>query len=135
MAFLATIYRVSLGNSAGRASTKGNQCATLLNIDAMHIITRKRLLEAARKHPNAGSKIAYWHAVAKASSWTSLVETRKTFSHADQVTVQSGRTVTVFNLANDYRLITAIHYNRKKVFILLFLTHPEYDKEKWKEIL
>jgi len=101
----------------------------------MHIITRKRLLEAARKHPNAKTKIAFWHAAAKAARWASLVETRKTFPHADQVTVQSGRTVTVFNLSNDYRLITAIHYNRMKLFILLVLTHAEYDKGNWKDTL
>ena len=101
----------------------------------MHIITKKRLLEASRNHPNAKSKIAFWHAVAKAAVWTSLVETRKSFSHADQVTVKSGRTVTIFNVSNDCRLITAIHYDRKKAFILRFLTHPEYDKGKWKETL
>lgn len=101
----------------------------------MRIITKKRLLEAARKHPNAKSKIAFWHAVAKAAVWTNLVETRKSFAHADQVTVRVDRTVTVFNLSNDYRLITAIHYNRKKIFILMFLTHPEYTKGKWRTTL
>lgn len=101
----------------------------------MHIITRKRLLEAAKKHPHARVKIIFWHQVAKAAVWTSLVETRKSFAHADQVTVKSGRTVTIFNLSNDYRLITAIHYNRKKIFILRFLTHAEYDKGKWRETL
>jgi len=92
-------------------------------------------LEAARKYPNAKSKVAFWHDVAKAAVWTNLVETRKSFAHADQVTVKSGRTVTIFNISNDYRLITAIHYNRGKVFILQFLTHPEYAKGKWKENL
>ena len=101
----------------------------------MRIITKKRLLEAAKKHPNAKSKIAFWHSVAKAAVWTNLVETKKSFSHADQVTVASGRTVTVFNISRAFRLITAIHYNRKKVFILRFLTHPEYDRGKWKETL
>lgn len=101
----------------------------------MHIITKKRLLEAAKNHPNAKSKIAFWHQVAKHAIWTNLVETRKLFPHADQVTVGSGRTVTIFNLSNDYRLITAIHYNRKRIFILQFLTHPEYMKGKWKETL
>ena len=33
---------------------------------------------------------------------------------------------------NKYRLITAIHYNIEKVFILRFLSHAEYSKEKWK---
>lgn len=101
----------------------------------MHIITKKRLLESAKKHPNTRAKIAFWHAVAKAADWSSLIETRKSFRHADQVAVRSGRTVTVFNISNDYRLITAIHYNRKKIFILRFLPHPEYSKGKWKETL
>ena len=101
----------------------------------MRIITKKRLLEAAKTYHNAKSKIAYWHAVAKAAVWTNLVETRQTFPHADQVTVRSGRTVTVFNVSNDFRLITAIHYNRKQVFILKFLTHPEYSKGTWKKYL
>ena len=101
----------------------------------MHIITKKRLSDAARKYPNAKSKIAFWYAVAKAATWINLVETRKSFRHADQVSVKSDRTVTIFNLSNDHRLITAIHYNRKKIFILLILTHAEYDKGKWKENL
>lgn len=101
----------------------------------MHIISRKRLLEAAKNHSNAKSKIAFWYNVAKAAVWTNLVETRKTFAHADQVTVKSGRTVTIFNISNDYRLITAIHYNRKKIFILRFLTHQEYIRGKWKDFL
>jgi len=104
-------------------------------LPAMHIITKKRLLEAAKNYPNAKSKIAFWYSVAKAAVWTNLVETRKSFAHADQVTVKSGRTVTIFNISNDFRLITAIHYNRKKIFIRQFLTHSEYSKEKWKETL
>jgi mRNA interferase HigB len=60
----------------------------------------------------------------------------ETFPHADQVTVASKRTVTVFNIGgNNYRLITAIHYNTKIVYILRFLTHAEYDKDAWKKAL
>ena len=63
-------------------------------------------------------------------------ETRKTYPHADQVTVRSGRVVTVFNICgNDFRLITAIHYDRQKVFILNFLTHAEYSRSSWKDRL
>ena len=101
----------------------------------MRIITKRRLLEAAKKHPTAKTKIFYWHAVAKAAVWKNLVETRRSFPHADQVRVQSGNTVTIFNLSNDYRLITAIHYDREKIFILRLLAHAEYDKENWKNNL
>ena len=49
---------------------------------------------------------------------------RATFPHADAVTVASGRSVVVFNIAgNKYRLITAIHYNRQLAFTLMVLTH------------
>jgi mRNA interferase HigB len=36
---------------------------------------------------------------------------------------------------NEFRLIAAIHFNRQLVFLLRFLTHAEYSKEKWKEEL
>ena len=55
---------------------------------------------------------------------------------ADPVRVTSGRTVVVFNIAgNRYRLLTAIHYNMRKVFILRLLTHAEYTRETWKDEL
>lgn len=50
--------------------------------------------------------------------------------------VGSRRTVTVFNACgNKYRLLAAIHYNRKIVFTLRFLTHAEYSKDEWKNDL
>jgi mRNA interferase HigB len=68
--------------------------------------------------------------------WRNLVETRRTFPHADEVVVGSGRPVTVFNIAgNNYRLITAIHYDRQRVFVLGFLTLAEYDRDAWKQRL
>jgi mRNA interferase HigB len=31
------------------------------------------------------------------------------------------------------RLIAALHYNRRKVYIRAVLTHAEYDTDTWKE--
>jgi len=101
----------------------------------MRIITRKRLDAAAQKHAKATATIHHWHAVASKARWSSLVDARKTFPHADQVKVASGRMVTVFNLTNTYRLITAIHYNRRCIYILHVLTHAEYDRNRWKSKL
>lgn len=101
----------------------------------MRIITRKRLDAAAKLHPKISTTINHWHNVARKAAWASLVDTRKTFAHADQVKVTSGRTVTIFNLTNAYRLITAIHYNHRTVFILRIMTHAEYDRDDWKETL
>ena len=101
----------------------------------MNVITRKRLLQAADQHANAKPKIASFYAVARSAAWKNLVDARKSFPHADQVTVASGKTVTVFNVSNAYRLITAIHYNRKRIYILKFLTHAAYSKGPWKNDL
>jgi mRNA-degrading endonuclease HigB of HigAB toxin-antitoxin module len=73
-----------------------------------------------------------WSALSPTHFFT---QTRQTFAHADQVTVKSKRTTTVFNITNDFRLVTAIHYNREEVYTMRFLTHADYDKNKWKDTL
>ena len=34
-----------------------------------------------------------------------------------------------------FRLITAMHYNHQILYVLLLLTHGEYDKNHWKKNL
>jgi len=95
----------------------------------MHIITRKRLNEFAEKHPDAKSGLQHWYKQAKSKDFKSFVELRKTFPNADQV----GK-LTVFNIGgNKARLIAAIHYNRRIIYIRSVLTHREYDEGTWKE--
>jgi mRNA interferase HigB len=101
----------------------------------MRIITRKFLEEAKKTYPKARASLDHWHRITRASKWQNLAQTREIFGHADQVTVRSNRTVTVFNITNDFRLITAIHYNRQEIFTMRFLTHAEYSKNKWKSSL
>ena len=65
----------------------------------------------------------------KQNNFASFAELRAMFPSADQV----GK-LTVFNVGgNKVRLVAAIHYNRRKVYIRAVLTHPEYDEGKWKE--
>jgi mRNA interferase HigB len=97
----------------------------------MRIITRKFLDEAIRIHPNARAPLEHWLRVTKAAVWQNFAQTRQTFSHADQVIVVSNRIVTVFNITRQFRLITAIHYNRHEIFTLRFLTYAEYSKNNW----
>ena len=102
----------------------------------MRIITRRRLNEYAKLYPNAAVSVSAWYEVANKSAWKSLHEVRQTFPHADPAKVASGRTVTIFNIAgNHHRLITAIHYDTGKVFILEILTHAEYSRNHWKKSL
>ncbi len=102
----------------------------------MRIITRRRLNEYARLHPNAAVSLFAWYYAAKKSAWGNLQEVRQTFPHADPAKVASGKTVTIFNIAgNHHRLITAIHFETGKIFILKILSHAEYSKNSWKKSL
>jgi mRNA interferase HigB len=104
----------------------------------MKIVKPLRLREYARHHSGAAANLERWITVTKAAAWTNFIDVRSTFgSSADAVEVASGRNVIVFNIAgNKFRLITAIpSYKTRKVFVLRFLTHAEYNKGKWKEEL
>lgn len=99
----------------------------------MRLIKRTTLREYARRFPKAATPLQTWAELTLSGAWRNLMDTRKTFPHADHVKVKSGKTVTVFNVCgNDFRLITAIHDDRQKVFVLDFLTHAEYSKQAWK---
>ncbi len=100
----------------------------------MRIIKPKRIREYIARFPTAKGGLEHWLTNARTGRWEHLLDVRKTFPHADEVKVRSGRKVVVFNIKrNDFRLITAIHYNLGKVFVLLFITHAQYDKEIWKD--
>ncbi|RLB84218.1 MAG: type II toxin-antitoxin system HigB family toxin [Deltaproteobacteria bacterium] len=95
----------------------------------MHIITRMRLLEFAKKHSDCSSALESWHRIVKHTDFNSFVELRQAFPNADQV----GK-LTVFNIGgNKARLIAAIHYNTKRVYIRHILTHKEYDRGTWRK--
>ncbi len=100
----------------------------------MHVITRKRLKDFAARHPDAGEPLNAWYRVVRRARWGNLRDVRVIYPHADAVKVASGRTATVFNVAgNKYRLVTAIHYDRQRVYILAVLTHAAYSRDTWKD--
>lgn len=97
----------------------------------MRVITRKRIIEFVKQHPNSESALNNWYQIISKTDYSSFSELRKTFPSADKVD-----NLTVFNIGgNNVRLISAIHYNTKCVFIRHILTHAEYDKENWKRDL
>ena len=99
----------------------------------VRIIAERWLKDAAEAFPKAASYLAHWRTVVSAAQWNSLADVRRQYPSADAVRVASGGTVVVFNVCgNDFRLITAIHYNTQRVFTLRCLTHAEYSKDKWK---
>ncbi len=99
----------------------------------MHIISRKKLLEAAREFPDAEGQLDAWYRTARSADWKSLVEVRKLYSHADGVKV-GNLSYTVFNICgNRYRLIVEIFYRDRTILVRHVLTHSDYDREDWKK--
>ena len=95
----------------------------------MHVITKKRLIEFAARHPASRDPLLRWYRIVSQTDFASFAALRLITASADQVD-----RLTVFNIGgNKYRLIAAIHYNRRRVYIRHVLTHTEYDKGKWKE--
>ena len=102
----------------------------------MHIIAAKTLREYAAEHDDASNWLFTFLDRVEAAEWANIADVRRIYPHADAVRVRSGNDVIVFNACgNRYRLVTAIHFNRGKVYILRFMTHAEYDKEFWKDQL
>lgn len=97
----------------------------------MHIVTAKHLKRAMGEYPDAAKEIRAWHKIAKAAKWKNFLEVRQVFRDADHV-----NGYVIFNIRqNRYRLVTIIHYARRKddrlteghVYIRSFLTHKQYD--------
>ena len=95
----------------------------------MHVISRRKLLEAAEEHSDLGTPLDVWYRVAKKAEWKTLVDVRKVFPTADAV-----EEFTVFNIkGNAYRLITEINYQTGRIFLRHVLTHAEYSRGDWRK--
>lgn len=94
----------------------------------MHVITKRRIAEAKRKHPNCASALDGWYKIIEKNGFISFADLKKTFNSIDKV-----GNLYVFDIGgNKLRLITSIHFNRQKLYIRHILTHKEYDEGKWR---
>ncbi len=94
----------------------------------MHIISRKALRQFWEQYPDSKLALARWFKIVQHTDFQDFSELRATFPSADKVSQWM-----VFNIGgNKHRLITAIHFNRGKVYIRRVLTHKDYDKGSWK---
>lgn len=94
----------------------------------MHVISRKKIADFSAIHPDAKTNLETWYRIVRTTNFRNAAHLRSVFPSADPV-----GNLTVFNIGgNKYRLIAAIHYNRRKVYIRHILTHTEYDRNIWK---
>jgi mRNA interferase HigB len=94
----------------------------------LHVISRKKLLEAAGKHGDLSEPLDVWYRITKKAEWKNLVAVKRVFPTADAV-----EKFTVFNIkGNAYRLIAEINYQTGRIFLRHVVTHAEYSKGAWK---
>lgn len=94
----------------------------------MHVISRKRLLVAAKQHSDLYAPLDVWYRIAKKTEWRSLEEVRKVLPSTDAV-----ERFTVFNIkGNAFRLIAEINYSTGRLYVRHVLTHAAYDRGGWK---
>ena len=94
----------------------------------LHVIGRKKLLDAAKKHGDLTEPLDVWYRIAQSAEWKNLLDVRRVFPSADA----AGK-FTVSNIkGNAYRLIPEISYQTGRIFLRHVLTHAEYSKGAWK---
>lgn len=93
----------------------------------MRIVTHKRIKEFVESHADSENALNFWYHTVTAKNWDSINDIRSDFNTVDYV----GNHRFVFNIkGNDYRLVSIISFNAKKVYIRFIGTHSEYDKIK-----
>ena len=96
---------------------------------AVHVISKKALLDFIKRHPDSGPPLLAWHRLMEKSTFQGFGGLRAAVPTVDRV-----GTLYVFNIGgNKYRLIASIHFNRRKVYVRHVFTHAEYDRGGWKK--
>lgn len=99
----------------------------------MRIIARRTLLQFWQNYRYQDSEQALraWYAEAKKSDWASPSEIKEHYRSASII----GNNRVVFNICgNKYRLVVAIKYNFRIIYIRFLGTHKQYDKINVEEI-
>ena len=91
----------------------------------MRVISKKKLREYYCENSQAEIPLSAWFSTMKLCEAKNLTELRETFNSVDSV-----YGYTIFNVGgNNYRLITAVHYNTQLCYVRSIWTHAEYDKK------
>lgn len=92
--------------------------------NTVRVISRPILIQFSKKYPDAEQPIKSWYYEAKKARWKNSNEIKRQYTTAS--ILKNGRVV--FNIGgNKYRLIVAIHYKSRIVYIRFIGTHQEYD--------
>ena len=91
----------------------------------MRIISRRVLSEFWQRYPDAEQALRAWYTNVKRADWKTPSEVKTAYRNASFV--ENNRVV--FNIkGNSYRLVAAINYRYRIVYIRFLGTHQVYDK-------
>lgn len=97
----------------------------------MRIIAISTLRDFWEKHPDAKQPLSEWYVKVERAKWESFIDMKRDFNSVDYV----GNQHYVFNIkGNNYRLVVAVKFTPKLVYIRFVGTHEEYEKINVKEI-
>lgn len=91
----------------------------------MNVISRPRLIEFWKKHPDSEIPLRLWYSKVRVAKWQSVNDLKRDYPSADYV----GNNRIVFNIkGNHYRIVVLIFFDGQKAYIRFVGTHAEYDK-------
>ena len=91
----------------------------------MRVISRKTLRAFWEAHPDARQALQAWYADVKQADWNSPTDITTAYRNASFI----ANNRVVFNIkGNKYRIIVAVQYKFKIVFIRFVGTHRDYDQ-------
>lgn len=90
----------------------------------LRIISKKKVRDYIKENAQSELPLTEWYYSMQATNAENLSELRRQFNSVDNV-----YGYTVFNIGgNNYRLISAVHYNIQHCYIRTIWTHAEYSK-------
>lgn len=97
----------------------------------MRVISVKTLRSFWGKHPDAASPLRAWYTEARRADWRGPQDVKTAYRTAS--ILRNNRIV--FNVKeNTYRLVVAIKYEFRLVYIRFIGTHADYDRIKAEEV-
>src|SRR3954469_14397829 len=90
----------------------------------MRVIALKQIRDFCKTHPRATQPLLAWAEEARLAQWRTPQDIRQRYSSASFL----GRNRVVFNIkGNEYRLVVAVAYRFRAVYVKFIGTHAAYD--------
>ncbi len=89
----------------------------------MRVISNSALVAFAARHSTAAMPLQAWRRIVESRDFVSFADFKRTFNAIDRV-----GSFYVFDIGgNKYRIVTAIHFDKQRLYVRHVFTHKEYD--------